>query len=216
MRLLLSELRSSALSLLPIFSENRFWAVFFFWGQSNRNFPRARYTLGTIRDNKISMKKRNKTNVSTSAGALPTRISLALDSGFTLIELLVVIAVIAVLSAIVLAALNSARVRSNDAAVKSNLDGIRPQAEALYDRDNNYDAVCGANSVTQDTTIHSAIAAANSSSGATAVCGMPSSGDALAWAVSSRLKSSGYWCVDSTGTAKSESSAIAATDTVCP
>jgi prepilin-type N-terminal cleavage/methylation domain-containing protein len=55
-----------------------------------------------------------------------------LQKGFTLIELLVVIAIIGILSSVVLASLNSARGKGGDAAVKSNLSGIRAQAELMY------------------------------------------------------------------------------------
>ena len=51
--------------------------------------------------------------------------------GFTLIELLVVIAIIGVLSAVVLASLNTARSKGNDAGVKANLNAVNVQA-ALY------------------------------------------------------------------------------------
>jgi prepilin-type N-terminal cleavage/methylation domain-containing protein len=53
--------------------------------------------------------------------------------GFTLIELLVVIAIIGVLSAVVLASLNSARSKGNDASVKANLNTVRTQAAIYYD-----------------------------------------------------------------------------------
>jgi prepilin-type N-terminal cleavage/methylation domain-containing protein len=137
--------------------------------------------------------------------------------GFTLIELLVVIAIIGILSAVVLASLNSARAKGANAAIKSNLANIRAQAEMIYDNDGDYDAVCGANTVTQNATIASAIDAADTSSGATAVCGMPATGSASEWAISSPLKAeTTHWCVDSTGASKSISNAIAATAVVCP
>jgi prepilin-type N-terminal cleavage/methylation domain-containing protein len=52
--------------------------------------------------------------------------------GFTLIELLVVIAIIGILSAVVLASLNSARSKGNDAAVRQNLLDARSQIELFY------------------------------------------------------------------------------------
>ncbi|MEO6536075.1 MAG: type II secretion system protein [Candidatus Paceibacterota bacterium] len=58
-------------------------------------------------------------------------------SGFTLIELLVVIAIIGILSSVVLASLNTARNKGNDAAVKSNLNNARAQAELFYDSNGN-------------------------------------------------------------------------------
>jgi prepilin-type N-terminal cleavage/methylation domain-containing protein len=55
------------------------------------------------------------------------------NKGFTLIELLVVIAIIGILSSVVLASLNTARNKGADAAIKSQLAGLRAQAEILWD-----------------------------------------------------------------------------------
>ncbi|KKW41261.1 MAG: hypothetical protein UY91_C0023G0001, partial [Parcubacteria group bacterium GW2011_GWB1_55_9] len=57
--------------------------------------------------------------------------------GFTLIELLVVITIIGILSAVVLVALNGARLRGNDAAIQANLSTIQTQAEVYYGNHNN-------------------------------------------------------------------------------
>lgn len=62
--------------------------------------------------------------------------------GFTLIELLVVVAIIGVLASIVLASLNSARVKGTEAAIKSNLKNMIPQAELSYDAPGNYSTAC--------------------------------------------------------------------------
>jgi prepilin-type N-terminal cleavage/methylation domain-containing protein len=58
--------------------------------------------------------------------------------GFTLIELLVVIAIIGVLSAVVLASLNTARAKGADATIKGDLSGIRSQASIYFDDYGNY------------------------------------------------------------------------------
>ena len=139
-----------------------------------------------------------------------------ISKGFTLIELLVVIAIIGILSSVVLASLNSARAKSADAAVKADLSGIRSQSELLYNDDGNYNAVCGANTVPQSTKIADSLAHASTTAGAPGVCGVPDSGDATAWAVSSPLKDGTHWCVDSAGTAKGIPEALAINGTVCP
>jgi len=121
-----------------------------------------------------------------------------LKKGFTLIELLVVIAIIGILSSVVLASLNTARNKGADAAVKSNLNNIRAQAELVYDEanPNSYAGVCANTQVSA--AVNAAITAAGSGTVATR-CG----NSASAWAVWSNLKTTGAgWCLDSLGTSK--------------
>ncbi len=124
-----------------------------------------------------------------------------LTRGFTLIELLVVIAIIGVLASVVLASLNSARSKGEDAAVKSNLANARPQAELFYDNAGTYTGLCADANIAQAVT----------QSGAT--CQVLADGSA--WALEAPLNT-GFWCVDSTGTAEAQgASSISATDAVC-
>ena len=149
--------------------------------------------------------------------------------GFTLIELLVVIAIIGILSAVVLASLNTARSKGADAAVKSNLETVRTQAELYYDNNSNRYNANGTSAATgscstantmfaADTTISNAVTQAGTAGGGTPACRM--SADGSAYAVQSQLKSkdgSGntqYYCVDSTGNAKTGTTALTAN--VCP
>ena len=131
------------------------------------------------------------------------------NRGFTLIELLVVIAIIGILSSVVLASLNTARAKGADAAVKSNLNNMRAQAELYYDTNgNSYLSLC-----TTDPNFLKAKTAADAAGGGTNRCNSPAS----FWALSTAMKSQNlfgaasgtdYWCVDSSGASKLEDIAL--------
>jgi prepilin-type N-terminal cleavage/methylation domain-containing protein len=152
------------------------------------------------------------------------------NKGFTLIELLVVIAIIGILSSVVLASLNTARNKGADAAIKSQLAGLRAQAEIIYDTNQCYStAACNATtpavaaaaacatgngvagSIFSDAKFYSQITAAKAVSGGVESCAATVAG--TAWAVGVQLKSNllAAWCVDSTGASKQITDAAAYT-----
>ena len=164
------------------------------------------------------------------------------NKGFTLIELLVVIAIIGVLASVVLASLNSARNKAADVAVKSNLANARAQAEIFYDSNGN--SYVGTADTATDVCYSTAsvgtpavkginpnvLAATQASQGASGTVNIT---DATAenatgagsgvcysaagtWVAQAPLKSSGYWCVDYTGTSEPNASLLAGGALKCP
>ncbi len=124
--------------------------------------------------------------------------------------MLVVIAIIGILSSIVVASVNQARDKGNDAAIKSNLNGVRSQAALYYDNNSQSYGTAGivcntAGSVFVDPTVGNQIAAAETASAGVAGLGITATcaNNASSWVVSVPLKSSGSWCVDSIGNAAS-------------
>lgn len=114
------------------------------------------------------------------------------NKGFTLIELLVVIAIIGILSSVVLASLNTARDKGEDAAVKSNINNARAQAELFYDgNSNSYDTVCTSASSTSLVAITNAL----DDLGVTNTCDDGTDN----WALEGQMSDGSFYCADSTG-----------------
>ncbi len=136
--------------------------------------------------------------------------------GFTLIELLVVIAIIGILSSVVLASLNSARGKGSDAAIKSGLANMRAQAEMYYDSttggNGKYNPTHDASTENEGVCISTEGIKnmIDSVKGMTTASSVKCFASSTAWAVSAPLKTTGTWCVDSTGKSATSSTITAA------
>ena len=148
-------------------------------------------------------------------------------TGFTIIELLVVVAIIAVLASIVLINVNAIRNKATDAKTKAQMSSLRSAAATYYDppNPNNYgagtaaggdcDVSASGSMAWTDPTNTSGFAGLIAVSAYSDTIAPTCTTDATAvpvkvatkWSACKTLKETGKWfCVDSTGAAKVESS----------
>ena len=138
------------------------------------------------------------------------------NKGFTLIELLVVIAIIGILSSVVLAALNTARGKGNDAKTKAQLSGLRAGAEVYYDTNGTYGGTTNAcDNMFNDVNVAPYVD--ELPNGVTPQC----RSNGTIYAVSANLLSVtdtniDNWCVDSAGKSKAIAAPLANGIYVCP
>ena len=139
--------------------------------------------------------------------------------GFTLLELLVVIAIIGVFTTIVMASLNSARKKGEDASIQSTLKSIQTQSGLYFAQNGNYGATTaacgGVGTMFADSTAYGLFRLTTAAQLLTNNLACFSS--SLLWVVSAELKSdpAKYWCIDNTGLSKIRSASATSTESLC-
>ncbi len=141
-----------------------------------------------------------------------------------MIELLVVIAIIGLLSAVVLASLNSARAKGADASIKSSLRGAATQAQIFYDTGSvsTFTGLCASPIIVAAMTqaksaagISAAINSVLATPGSATLATCHENGDTYAIEVPLKSSSANAWCVDYTGASMQITGHLGASDVTC-
>ncbi|MBX4195545.1 type II secretion system protein [Candidatus Parcubacteria bacterium] len=121
------------------------------------------------------------------------------SKGFTLIELLMSIAIIAILSTLILSGLSSARGRSNDSKIKSQLTSLRTAAENYHESAGTFGSASDCSSgmfATSELNMSTYTTEASYPAETHLTC----NANGADYAVSANLTGGGgYWCVDARG-----------------